>query len=63
MFEPVSPFRIIWSISDVKGMIDVWIMTMDESLMKMSNAVNAFIDSISALTVQPQQSVQFHPYT
>lgn len=51
MFEPVSPFRIIWSISDVKGMIDVWIMKMDESLMKMSNAVNAFIDSISALTV------------
>ena len=63
MFEPVSPFRIIWPIRDVKGMIDVWIMTMDESLMKMSNAVNAFIDSISALTVQPQQSVQFHPYT
>lgn len=63
MFEPVSPFRIIWSISDVKGMIDVWIMKMDESLMKMSNDVNAFIDSISALTVQPQQSVQFHPYT
>ena len=63
MFEPVSPFRIIWSISDVKEMIDVWIMTMDESLMKMSNALNAFIDSISALTVQPQQSVQFHPYT
>lgn len=63
MFEPVSPFRIIWSISDVKGMIDVWIMKMDESLMKMSNTVNAFIDSISALTVQPQQSVQFHPYT
>ena len=63
MFEPVSPFRIIWSISDVKGMIDVWIMKMDESLMKMSNTVNAFIDSISVLTVQPQQSVQFHPYT
>ena len=63
MFEPVSPFRIIWSIRDVKGMIDVWIMKMDESLMKMSNDVNAFIDSISALTVQPQQSVQFHPYT
>lgn len=63
MFEPVSPFRIIWSISDVKGMIDVWIMKMDESLMKMSNDVNAFIDSISALTVQPQQSVQFHLYT
>ena len=63
MFEPVSPFRIIWSISDVKEMIDVWIMKMDESLMKMSNVVNAFIDSISALTVQPQQSVQFHPYT
>ena len=63
MFEPVSPFRIIWSISDVKGMIDVWIMKMDESLMKMSNDVNAFIDSISVLTVQPQQSVQFHPYT
>ena len=63
MFEPVSPFRIIWSIRDVKGMIDVWIVKMDESLMKMSNAVNAFIDSISALTVQPQQSVQFHPYT
>ena len=63
MFEPVSPFRIIWSISDVKGMIDVWIMKMDESLMKMSNALNAFIDSISALIVQPQQSVQFHPYT
>lgn len=63
MFELVSPFRIIWSISDVKGMIDVWIMKMDESLMKMSNDVNAFIDSISVLTVQPQQSVQFHPYT
>ena len=63
MFEPVSPFRIIWSIRDVKGMIDVWIVKMDESLMKMSNTVNAFIDSISALTVQPQQSVQFHPYT
>ena len=63
MFEPVSPFSIIWSIRDVKGMIDVWIMTMDESLMKMSNALNAFIDSISALTFQPQQSVQFHPYT
>ena len=63
MFEPVSPFRIIWSIRDVKGMIDVWIMKMDESLMKMSNTVNAFIDSISVLTVQPQQSVQFHPYT
>ena len=63
MFEPVSPFRIIWSIRDVKGMIDVWIMKMDESLMKMNNAVNAFIDSISVLTVQPQQSVQFHPYT